>query len=84
MAQLGTKVGTEGESWTIHTPLIHLNKAETIQAGLRHGVDYSLTVSCYQADADGQACGHCHSCHFRKKGFEALGIPDPTHYSIHR
>ncbi len=80
VARLATKAGTAGSAFHIHTPLIHLTKAETIQAGLRLGVDYSLTVSCYQADAQGRACGRCHSCHFRKKGFAEAGVPDPTRY----
>jgi 7-cyano-7-deazaguanine synthase len=82
MARLATKAGTEGSTLRIHTPLIDLSKAETIQAGLRHGVDYSLTVSCYQADAQGHACGRCHSCHFRRKGFDEAGVPDPTRYVV--
>lgn len=80
LANLATKTGVEGHLIKIHTPLIQLSKAETIQLGLSLNVDYSMTVSCYQANADGHACGHCSSCHFRKKGFLAANIPDPTHY----
>lgn len=80
MAQLATRVGVEGNSVTIHTPLIELTKAEIIRKGTALGVDYSLTVSCYQADADGRACGVCDSCRLRIKGFEDAGIADPTRY----
>lgn len=62
------------------TPLINLSKAQTIERGMALGVDYSLTVSCYQADEDGRACGQCESCYYRKKGFEEAGVPDPTPY----
>jgi len=79
MANLATKSGVEGTKITIHTPLINLSKAEIIQQGDKLKVDYALTVSCYQVDDDG-ACGVCDSCRFRKEGFEAAGIPDPTHY----
>lgn len=79
-ANLATKAGVEGNGFRIHAPLIYLSKAETIQLGMELGVDYSLTVSCYQADSDGRACGKCDSCAFRKKGFNAAGIKDPTHY----
>ena len=81
MARLATKAGVEGAEMTIHTPLIDLTKAEIIQAGSRLGVDYSLTVSCYQADGKGRACGACDSCRIRKDGFAAAGIPDPTRYA---
>lgn len=79
-ATLGTKMGVEGKSVKIHTPLQHLSKSETVQLGSRLGVDYGLTVSCYQADQHGAACGHCDSCHYRKQGFQQAGIPDPTVY----
>ena len=62
------------------TPLIHLTKAQIIQAGTGLGVDYGLTVSCYQADASGKACGRCDSCRLRRQGFEQAGVPDPTAY----
>jgi len=80
MANLATKSGVEGTKLTIHTPLIDLSKADIIQQGSKLNVDYALTISCYQADEDGGACGVCDSCRFRKEGFENAGIPDPTHY----
>lgn len=81
LANLATKVGVEGATMRIHTPLIHLSKADIIREGLRLGVDYGLTVSCYQADSDGRACGICDSCRLRRKGFEEAGIADPTRYA---
>jgi 7-cyano-7-deazaguanine synthase len=81
MARLATKAAVEGAGMTIHTPLIDLTKAEIIQAGSELGVDYSLTVSCYQADGEGRACGACDSCLIRKAGFAAAGVPDPTRYA---
>ena len=80
MARLATKAGVEGKPLRIHTPLIHLSKAEIIKKGAALGLDYSLTVSCYQADTLGRACGVCDSCRFRKEGFIAAGIKDPTIY----
>ncbi len=80
-ANLATKAGVEGRALRIHTPLIDLTKAEIIRAGSALGVDYSLTVSCYQADEDGRACGRCDSCRIRRAGFEAAGVSDPTRYS---
>jgi Queuosine biosynthesis protein QueC/Intein splicing domain len=80
MAALATKAGVEGRPWRIHTPLIALSKAEIIRKGIHLGVDFSLTVSCYQADNEGRACGHCDSCRLRRAGFEAAGVPDPTAY----
>lgn len=80
LANLATKAGVEGHHMEIHTPLIALTKAEIIATGLRLGVDYSLTVSCYQADAAGRACAVCDSCRLRRKGFIDAGIADPTHY----
>jgi len=80
MADLATKAGVEGHGVTIHTPLIELSKAETILAGLELGVDYSQTISCYQADEQGRACGYCDSCTLRKKGFIEANIPDSTRY----
>lgn len=80
MARLATKVGVEGSPLTIHTPLIQLSKAEIVATGTRLGVDYGLTVSCYQADDDGRACGACDACRLRRAGFEAAGVPDPTLY----
>ncbi|MCX7627160.1 MAG: 7-cyano-7-deazaguanine synthase QueC [Methylophilaceae bacterium] len=78
MANLATKAAVEGKTIRIHTPLIHLSKAQIIQRGLALGVDYGLTVSCYQADASGRACGRCDSCRIRREGFLAAGIADPT------
>lgn len=80
MANLATKTGVEGNPISIHTPLIHLNKAETIELGLSLGVDYSITVTCYRANENGEACGQCDSCMLRKKGFEAAAVSDPTRY----
>ena len=80
MANLATKAGVEGHRLTIHAPLIDLSKAQIIQRGTELGVDYGLTVSCYQADDDGRACGLCDACRLRRAGFEAAGLPDPTPY----
>lgn len=80
LARLATKAGTEGRSLRVHAPLIALSKAEIIREGLRLGVDYVETVSCYQADGQGWACGRCDSCRLRRAGFEAAGIADPTRY----
>ncbi len=80
MANLATKAGVEGHRLKIETPLIDLTKAEIIQLGVKNGVDYSLTVSCYQADEDGRACGVCDSCRLRKQGFKDAGLPDSTRY----
>ena len=81
MANLATKAAVEGARMTIHAPLIDLTKAQIIRAGLALGVDYSLTVSCYQADAAGRACGLCDSCRLRRAGFADAGIDDPTRYA---
>ncbi len=80
MANLATKAGVEGKQLTIHTPLIDKSKAEIIKIGLAMGVDYSHTVSCYQANAEGEACGRCDSCQLRRKGFKEAGELDPTRY----
>lgn len=80
MANLATKAGVEGRSIRIHTPLIALSKAEIIQEGGKLKVDYGQTVSCYQANADGLACGVCDSCRLRSEGFRQAGITDPTRY----
>lgn len=80
MANLATRAAIEGRTVRIHAPLIRLSKAEIIRRGTALGVDYSLTVSCYQADAEGRACGSCDSCRLRRQGFENAGIPDPTRY----
>ena len=81
MARLATKAGIEGREMTIHTPLIDLTKAGIIQQGIKLGVDYSMTVSCYQADGAGRACGVCDSCRIRREGFTVAGLPDPTRYA---
>jgi len=81
MANLATKAGVEGHRLSIHAPLIDLSKADIIRRGTALGVDYGLTVSCYQANDDGQACGLCDACRLRKAGFEAAGLPDPTRYA---
>lgn len=80
MADLATKAGIEGRGVKIKTPLINLSKVEIIQKGHALGVDYSKTVSCYQADESGAACGRCDSCKIRKKAFESAGVEDPTIY----
>lgn len=80
LANLATKVGVEGQKLTIQAPLIEMTKAEIIQQGIKLGVDYSQTISCYQADKEGRACGVCDSCRFRQQGFEQAGIADPTRY----
>lgn len=80
MMDLATKKAVEGSSISLRTPLISLSKAEIIKTGTLLKVDYSLTVSCYQADARGRACGNCDSCRFRRQGFLDAGVPDPTKY----
>lgn len=80
MANLATKAALDGKRLTIHAPLIHLTKKEIIQTGVNLGIDFSTTVSCYQADSQGRACGRCDSCHIRREGFLALGVSDPTRY----
>ena len=80
MANLATKAGVEGHRMKIHTPLMYLSKAEIVDKGMALGVDYALTVSCYQADLEGRACGVCDSCRLRRKGFQDAGIADPTRY----
>ena len=79
----GTRSGVERGEPRIVAPLIGMNKAEIIQKGTALGVDYSLTHSCYDPDAEGRACGHCDSCLLRRKGFEEAGVPDPTAYARH-
>lgn len=83
MANLATKAAVEGRRLTLHTPIIDLSKAGIIRRGAALGVDYALTVSCYQASDDGRACGRCDSCRLRRSGFEAAGVPDPTSYREH-
>jgi len=81
LAQLATKAGVEGARFAIRAPLITLSKADIIRAGVGLGVDYAMTVSCYQADAAGRACGKCDSCRLRAAGFAAAGVADPTAYA---
>ncbi len=83
MANLATKAAVEGQTITVHAPLIDMTKAEIIRSGHALGLDYGLTVSCYQADDHGAACGVCDSCRFRKAGFEQAGVADPTPYRGH-
>lgn len=80
LANVATRAGVEGARFRIHAPLIQLSKAEIIRRGQALGVDYSLTVSCYAASAQGEACGVCDSCRLRRAGFEAAGVADPTRY----
>jgi 7-cyano-7-deazaguanine synthase len=80
LANVATKTGVEGHHFTIQAPLLHLSKAEIIKVGMVLGVDYGLTVSCYQLDDKGAACGHCDSCVLRQRGFEEAKVADPTRY----
>ncbi|MDX1795937.1 MAG: 7-cyano-7-deazaguanine synthase QueC [Hydrogenovibrio sp.] len=80
LANLATKKAVEGQKMHIETPLMSLSKAEIIRKGIELGVDYGLTVSCYQANEKGEACGVCDSCRLRKQGFAEAGVADPTHY----
>ena len=80
MANLATKAGVEGQGFRIQAPLQNLSKAQIVQEGSRLGVDYAMTVSCYQADEDGRACGKCDSCRLRSAGFAEAGLTDPTRY----
>jgi 7-cyano-7-deazaguanine synthase len=81
LANLATKAGVEGAGFRVHAPLLRMSKADIVREGLRLGVDFSQTVSCYQADAEGRACGHCDACRLRAEGFEAAGVADPTRYA---
>jgi len=81
LARLATRAGVEGQSVVIRAPLIHMSKAQIVREGARLGVDYSMTVSCYQADAGGLACGLCDSCKLRREGFVSAGLSDPTRYA---
>ncbi|QID16678.1 7-cyano-7-deazaguanine synthase QueC [Nitrogeniibacter mangrovi] len=81
MANLATKAGVEGEKLTIHAPLIEMSKAQIIRTGTALGVDYAQTVTCYQADDSGRACGRCEACKLRRAGFQEADIPDPTRYA---
>jgi len=80
LANLGTRAGIEGDGFRVHAPLVNISKSEIITTGVRLGVDYTLTLSCYEPDAAGRACGTCDSCRLRAQGFAAAGIPDPTPY----
>jgi 7-cyano-7-deazaguanine synthase len=82
LAALATRAGVEGERFRIHAPLAGMSKADIIRAGVRLGVDYALTHSCYDPAPDGGACGRCDSCLIRRQGFEAAGVPDPTRYAV--
>lgn len=81
LANLATKAGVEGHSLRVHAPLMRLGKADIAREGARLGVDFSRTVSCYQADAEGRACGRCDACRLRAEGFAAAGLADPTRYA---
>ncbi|MBO9665021.1 7-cyano-7-deazaguanine synthase QueC [Dokdonella sp.] len=80
LANLATKAGVEGHALRVHAPLMRLGKADIVREGLRLGVDFAQTVSCYQADDDGRACAHCDACRLRADGFAAAGVADPTRY----
>ena len=82
LANLATRAGVEGEGMRIHAPLIAMTKADIVRAGTQLGVDYALTVSCYQPDAQGRGCGRCDSCRLRREGFLSAGIADPTRYQV--
>jgi 7-cyano-7-deazaguanine synthase len=81
LANLATKAAVEGARFTVHTPIIAMSKAEIIRRGTALGIDYAMTISCYQADEEGRACGACDSCRLRRAGFEQAGMPDPTRYA---
>ena len=81
LANLATKAGVEGQRFQVHAPLMRMSKADIVREGLRLGVDFAQTVSCYQADADGRACRHCDACRLRKQGFDEAGVADPTRYA---
>lgn len=80
LANVATKAGVEGHALRVNAPLLRLSKADIVREGIRLGVDFAATVSCYQADADGRACGHCDACALRAQGFVDAGVADPTHY----
>ncbi|MDG6746358.1 7-cyano-7-deazaguanine synthase, partial [Staphylococcus aureus] len=81
LANLATKSGVEGAGIKVHAPLQFLSKGQIVSEGVRLGVDFGLTVSCYNADANGAACGHCYACRLRAQGFAEAGVPDPTLYA---
>ena len=80
LANVATKAGVEGARLTVHAPLLDMGKADIVRAGIALGIDFAQTVSCYQADADGRACGHCDACRLRADGFRVAGVVDPTRY----
>lgn len=82
LANLATKAGVEGRRFRVHAPLMRMSKADIAREGLRLGVDFAQTVSCYQADTEGRACGHCDACRLRAQGFAEAGMTDPTRYVI--
>jgi 7-cyano-7-deazaguanine synthase len=84
LAALATRAGVEGKPVRVHAPLIQMSKAQIVTHGCELGVDFALTVSCYQADAQGRACGRCDACRLRRTGFEAAGMADPTRYQVQR
>ncbi len=81
LANLATRAGVEGSRFRVHAPLMRMSKADIVREGLRLGVDFAQTVSCYQADADGRACAHCDACRLRAQGFDEAGVADPTRYA---
>jgi 7-cyano-7-deazaguanine synthase len=81
LAALATRAGVEGRRFSIHAPLLRMSKAQIIRTGVELGIDYGMTVSCYQAGEQGEACGRCDSCRLRREGFRAAGVPDPTRYA---
>ena len=81
LANLATKAGVEGAGFRVHAPLMRMTKGDIVREGLRLGVDFAQTVSCYQADADGRACSHCDACRLRNQGFDEAGVDDPTRYA---
>lgn len=81
LANLATKAGVEGRALAVQAPLVSMTKAQIVETGLVLGVDFALTVSCYQADNNGAACGRCDACRLRAEGFRAAGVPDPTRYA---
>jgi len=80
LANVATKAGVEGSHFRVHAPLMRMSKADIVREGVRLGVDFGQTVSCYNADAHGKACSHCDACRLRAQGFAEAGVPDPTHY----
>jgi 7-cyano-7-deazaguanine synthase len=81
LANVATKAAVEGERLVVHAPILRMTKAQIVREGMRLGVDFAATVSCYQADAEGRACGVCDACRLRRDGFAQAGVPDPTRYA---